>query len=67
MSSEEALKQCTEERDTALMLIGSLLQAIAPFAARHHQDKCYCDHCNTLRRVMLIAARHYDKYQATVL
>jgi hypothetical protein len=55
------------ERDSALIHIGGLIRAIAPFAAKHKQDKCFCEHCNTLRQVILLAAKFVETIQPMML
>lgn len=61
------IKELTEERETCLMMLGSLLQAITPFAAKHKQDRCFCAACNTLRRVVLMAAKVVNTLQPLTL
>lgn len=44
------------------IVLNGLIAAIAPYAARHRVDKCFCGICNTLRRQLMIAAKTAQKY-----
>lgn len=44
------------------VVLNGLIAAIAPYAARHKVDKCFCPICNNLRRQLLIAAKTAEKF-----
>lgn len=56
----------TEEK----ILFDSLIRmvaAVAPFAARHKQDKCWCKDCNELRSALKQAAEIVEQRQPPTL
>lgn len=57
----------TEEADALLMVTTRLIVAVAPFAARHKQDKCFCPFCNELRAALLQAAKLVERLQPPTL
>jgi hypothetical protein len=56
-----------ENRDALLFALERLVAAVAPFAARHKQDKCFCRDCNELRAALLFAAKIAEKLQPPTL
>jgi hypothetical protein len=57
----------TDQEEAMFGALIRLVSAVAPFSAKHKQDKCFCKDCNELRSALLMAAKVIEKIQPVTL
>ena len=53
----------TQNEQMLVGVVQQLIAAVMPYQARHKVDRCFCEVCNRLRRVLNYAAETIETLQ----